>query len=98
MAIITNKDIKTMIEVEEFLHKKLVETNANDEEINLWTKYRNLVEELIKNKKDCNIKANKWNKENKEYHRIMNNICSNRKKGNEEKLKYWENEMKKIKE
>lgn len=112
MAIITNEDIKVMVDVEELLHKKLVQTNAikdseylegyhfdeNDEEYNLWCKYWTMIERFIKTKKDLASKQNKWNKANKEYHRITNNISTNKKSGNKEKEQYWRNELKKFKE
>lgn len=110
MAIIKNEDLKIMVEVEELLHKKLVETNGikddnggyyfdeNDEECNIWVSYWNLVERLIVDKQKSSQKANEYNKRNKEYHRIMNNICSSKKSGNIEKVEYWQNELKKMKE
>lgn len=114
MAIITNKDIKIMVEVEELLHNKLVKNNGikdidkngeeyyyfdeNDKEYNIWVQYWNLVEKFIQHKKYANKKSNEYNKKNKDYHRIMNNICACRKSGNVERLEYWKNEMKKLKE
>ena len=78
MAILTNKDIEIMIEVEKLLHKKLVETNAikdidkngkeyyyfdeNDKENDIWTKYWNLVERLIIKKKNITDIVNQRNK------------------------------------
>lgn len=114
MAVITNDDIKTMVEVEELLHNKLVKTNGikdidnngkeyyyfdkNDKEYEIWVRYWNLVEKFIQHKKYANKKSNEYNKKNKDYHRIMNNICACRKSNNKDKLKYWEDEMKKLKE
>lgn len=76
MLIFNEEDLKTMIEVEELLHKKLVETNGikakdkygedyyyfdeNDEEINLWNRYNWLVEKLCQYKDWCK----KWDKVN----------------------------------
>ena len=78
MSILTNKDMEIMIEVEELLHKKLLETNAikeidengeeyyyfdeNDKENEIWTKYWNLVERLIINKKNRTNIVNQRNK------------------------------------
>ena len=114
MAVITNKDLKVLVEVEELLHKKLVETNAikdinengkeyyyfdeNDKENEIWTQYWNLVEKFIQHKKYASKKQSEYNKRNKEYHRIMNNICACRKSGNLERVAYWESELKKMKE
>lgn len=94
MAIITNKDIKVMVDVEELLHKKI----ETEEEGNLWTDYWNIVEKFIQHKKYASIKSNEYNKKNKDYHRITNNIYNNRKIGNVEKVAYWENELKKLRE
>lgn len=99
MAILTNKDIELMIEVEKLLHKKLVETNAikvidkngkeyyyfdeNDKENDIWTKYWNLVERLIINKKNLTDIVNQKNKTiYKERHKINNHISYLRNKKN----------------
>lgn len=97
MSILTNKDMEIMIEVEELLHKKLVETNAikdidkngkeyyyfdeNDKENEIWTKYWNLVERLIINKKNRTNIINQRNKTiYKERHKINNTISYLRNK------------------
>lgn len=101
MAIVTNEDIKVMVDVEELLHKKLEATTPiveNNKEWEIWTKYWNIVERYIATKKKIAAKQNVWNKNNKEYHRITNNISTNKKSGNKEKEEYWRNELKKFKE
>ena len=73
MLLINEEDLKTMIEIEELLHNKLVITNAivdeknggyyfdeNDEEANLWCKYNTLVEKMCQYKDWCK----QWNKVN----------------------------------
>lgn len=99
MSILTNKDMEIMIEVEELLHKKLLETNAikdidengeeyyyfdeNDKENEIWTKYWNLVEKLIINKKNRTDIINQRNKTiYKERHKINNTISYLRNKKN----------------
>lgn len=99
MSILTNKDMEIMIEVEELLHKKLLETNAikdidkngkeyyyfdeNDKENEIWTKYWNLVERLIINKKNRTNIINQRNKTiYKERHKINNTISYLRNKKN----------------
>jgi tRNA A37 N6-isopentenylltransferase MiaA len=94
VAIVTNKDIEVMVDVEELLHKK-VET---EEETELWTKYWNIVERFIVKKKEIAKRQNNWNKNNREYHRITNNISTNKKSGNKEKEQYWRNKLKEFKE
>lgn len=83
MPILTNKDIETLVEVEELLHKKLVETNANDKENDIWTKYWNLVERVIINKKNRVDIVNQRNKTiYKERHKLNNAISYFRTKKN----------------
>lgn len=99
MSILTNEDMKIIVEVEELLHKKLLETNAikgidengeeyyyfdeNDKENEIWTKYWNLVERLIINKKNRNDVMNQRNKTvYKERHKINNTISYLRNKKN----------------
>lgn len=113
MATIKNEDLKIMADVEWLLHKKLEETNGikdtfegkeyyyfdeHDKEYEIWVKYWNMVERFIQHKCDVNKKQNQWNKDHREYHRITNNITSNRKSGNKEKLKYWQNKLKEYRE
>ena len=99
MSILTNEDMEIIIEVEELLHKKLLETNAikdidengkeyyyfdeNDKENAIWTKYWNLVERLIINKKNRNDIVNRKNKTiYKGRHKINNAISYLRNKKN----------------
>lgn len=99
MSILTNEDMEIIIEVEELLHKKLLETNAikdidengkeyyyfdeNDKENAIWTKYWNLAERLIINKKNRNDIVNRKNKTiYKERHKINNAISYLRNKKN----------------
>lgn len=101
MAIVRNEDIKVMVEVEELLHKKLKETTPvgeDNEEWEIWTKYWNIVERYIVTKKAIANRQNNWNKNNKEYHRITNNISASKKSGNKEKEEYWRNKLKEYKE
>jgi len=106
VSILTNEDMEIMVEVEELLHKKLVETNAikdidengkeyyyfdeNDKENDIWTKYWNLVERLIINKKNRTDIVNQKNKTiYRERHKINNAISylRNKKNKTEEDIK-----------
>ena len=70
MAILKNEDIRTMVEVEELLHNKLIKTNGikdtngsyyfdeDDKEYEVWVQYWNLIERIIKNKKDIEQNTN----------------------------------------
>ena len=99
MAIITNKDLGIMIEVEELLHKKLVETNAikdidengkeyyyfkeDDKENEVWTKYWNLIEKFILEKKERTKIVNEKNKTiYRARHKLNNKISNLRNKKN----------------
>lgn len=97
---IKNKDINIMVEVEELLHEKLIETNEvgeNNKNWEIWTQYWNVVERFIQEKQKASDRTNKWNKSNRQYHRITNNIYNNKKSGNKEKLAYWKQELEKLK-
>ena len=92
MAIITNKDIKIMVEVEELLHNKLVKNNGikdidkngkeyyyfdeNDKEYNIWVQYWNLVEKFIVEKKDRTKIVNNRNKTIYKERHKLNNAIS----------------------
>ena len=108
MAIITNDDLKIMVEVEDLLHKKLVETNGikdtfngedyhyfdeNDKEYEIWVAYWNMVERFINDKQKASKKSAIYNKENAEYHRLSNNLYNAKKKNNAEKIKFYQDKL-----
>jgi hypothetical protein len=81
MAIIRNEDLKIMVEVEDLLHEKLVETKATKELNGIWTSYWNLVERLIVDKQKRTKIVNQRNKTiYKERHKINNAISYFRNK------------------
>lgn len=100
MAFIKKKDLQILIKVENLLYEKLKETNSLDNiyEYNLWIDYYNVIENIINDIDKLNKKSNEWNKKNKDYHRIMNNLYDSKKRNNKEKINYWENELLKLKE
>ena len=100
MAFIKKKDLQVLIKVENLLYEKLKETNSLDNiyEYNLWIDYYNVIENIINDIDKLNKKSNEWNKKNKDYHRIMNNLYDSKKRNNKEKINYWENELLKLKE
>ena len=107
--MISNKDLETMIKIENLIGVKSKEIFGVDnvkEVVIKWydnsetivkasdfADYMNIVEKIINEKKKCTEKSNKYNKEHKEYHRIINNISNARKSGNIEKLAYWESKL-----
>lgn len=93
MAIITNKDIKIMVDVEELLHKKI----ETEEEGELWTQYWNVVERMIAKKKEIAKKQNNWNKNNRAYHNITNKISYYKSKNNGAKVEELRKELEALK-
>lgn len=93
MAIITNKDIKIMVDVEELLHKKI----ETEEEGELWTQYWNVVERMIAKKKEIANKQNNWNKNNRAYHNITNKISYYKSKNNGAKVEELRKELEALK-
>jgi len=89
--VITNEDIKVL----EDIKKMIYGDKGNIETIE---KYVNLIDNLKKQKKEHANKQNQWNKDNREYHRIANNISNNKVSGNKEKEEYWRNKLKEYKE
>lgn len=112
MAIITNEDLKIMVEVEDLLYNKLVKTNGikenfdgkesyyfneDDSEYNTWIHYWNMVERFIQDKKKANKKSAKFNKDHAEYHRLSNNLYSARKRKDSEKVEYYTKKLEEYK-
>lgn len=113
MAIITNEDLKIMIEVEDLLHKKLVETNGikdlyngeeyyyfdeNDKEYKIWNKYWNMVEKFCQARDKSRKKAREFNKNNAEYHRLSNNLYNARKRNDKDRIELYTKKIKEYKE
>lgn len=101
MAVITNKDLDIMCDVEHLLHKKLEETNSiseDSEEYDIWIHYWNMVERFCQAKDKSREKARKFNKDNKEYHRLNVNLYAAIKRKDKVKEEYWRNKLKEFKE
>ena len=96
MAVLKNTDIDTLQNISTLLDKRY--HTFNDEEIKLVKKYNSLIDKFINKRKELAVKSKKFNKEHKEYHRISVNMYANRKNGNTERAKYWEEELAKLKE
>lgn len=100
MAVVTNKDLDIMCEVEWLLHKKLEETNQlkeNSEEYDIWIHYWNMVERFCQAKDKSREKARAFNKNNKEYHRLNVNLYAAIKRNDKEKIKTYEEQIKEYK-
>ena len=111
MAVVKNSDLEIMFKIE---HLMMSEKRAkmikdldkkgfcmfNDEKITEddINKFWNIIEKFINTKKDVSSRQNQWNKNHKEYHRIANNISNALKKKDDERLKYWRQQLKEYKE
>lgn len=103
--IVKNKDIELLIKMENLIgvnEKKLFGKNGDKECIVKWydntetiiTKddfldFMALIERVLQNKRKASEKSNKYNKEHKDYHRIMANLCGARKSGNKENIEKY---------
>lgn len=109
----TNKELNTMIKMENLIGKfskeifgtdseKEIEVQYIDEKVIItasdFIDYICLIGKLLNEKTERANKANAFNKRNKEYHKIINSISYYKKIGNKEKLKYWQDQLKKYKE
>ena len=56
-----------------------------------------LIERALRDKKTASDRSNKYNKRNKEYHRLMGNMCDAKKRGNMEKYDYWKQQLEEYK-
>lgn len=107
--MITNNELETMIKIENVvgMFSKEIFGENRDKEIKIkwydnsetivtaddFVDYINLIENIIIDKKNKASKQNAFNKANREYHRITNNICGARKSGNAQKLEYWQSKL-----
>lgn len=108
MALCKNEEIKLLIKME-----NLIGTNEellfgkNKDKVYMVDKAKishedfvdfiNLVEQFKNNKSNNNDRQKQWNKDNKEYHNIINNICNARKRKDYKRLEYWNEKLEKLK-
>ena len=97
MAIITNEDIKTMVDVEDLLHSYLDRHKKDEQGYDVWLRYNTMVEKFIGKKKEIAIKQNEWNKDNREYHNITNRISYYKSKNNGAKVEELRKELETLK-
>lgn len=96
MAIVTNKDIKMLNDIKDIINKNNIITSNKDK--NIYNDYVLFINRIVDIKKQCANKSNAFNKANKEYHRITNNITYAKKTNNIKKLTYWRNKLEEYKE
>ena len=90
MYFIKNEDIKVLKGVQKMLkdNSKIL-TLGNELNKKLIEEYSGILSLIYKGRIEGNNRCNNYNKTNKEYHNIYNNLHNARKSGNEEKIKYW---------
>lgn len=115
--VLKNEDINLLIKMENLIghNKKYLFGEDGDKKHNI--KYHNenkiviteddfidfmaLIERALQDKQKASDKANKFNKANKEYHRITCNMADAKRRGNIERYEYWKQQLveyKKMKE
>ena len=96
MAIVTNKDIEMLNNIKDIIDKNNIITNNKDK--NTYNNYVLFINRIVDIKKQCANKSNTFNKANKEYHNITNNISQAKKTNNIDRLNYWRNKLEEYKE
>jgi len=110
--VLKNEDINLLIKMENLIginEKKIFGKNKNkiikiktseksyDVTYNDFLDYMNLIERIYENKKKLSDKSNKYNKANKEYHRIINGLYEARKDNNQERIERWTKKLEEYK-
>lgn len=99
MAVIRNEDLETMEKVSKILYNTICSQNVgNNEYYNIMLTFQDMVKRFVADKNNAKGNSSSFNKKNPEYHKIMNNISSNKKNNNLEKVEYWKNKLKELKE
>ena len=99
MAIIKNEDLETMEKVSKILYNTICSQNVgNNEYYNIMLTFQDMIKRFVADKNNAKGNYSSFNKKNPEYHKIMNNISSNKKNNNLEKVEYWKNKLKELKE
>jgi len=111
--VLKNEDINLLIKMENLIgmnEKKLFGKNNNKKCTVNWhdgtqtiidrgdfSDFLALIERALQDKQKASDKANEFNKANKEYHRLMGNMCDAKKRGNIEKYNYWKQQLEEYK-
>ena len=112
MAFMKNEDLEILKDIELYLYninrESYVEQNGifaikkadikDEKALELYFKLYSIIEENSQKRKKLNEKSTEYNKKNKKYHNISNNLYQARKSKNTKRIEYWENEMKLYKE
>lgn len=107
--VLKNEDINLLIKMENLIgmnEKRLFGKNKDKKctvnwydsttttiDFNDFVSFINLVERALQDKQKANDRANKFNKANKEYHRITCNMADAKRRGNTERYEYWKQQL-----
>lgn len=105
---IKNEDLEILKNIELYLYERnsksfnydnnghfIVRSSEVDDiqALDLYFKLYAIIEELEEVKKKLNNKSNEYNKKNREYHNIMNNIYQAKRSNSFKRLKKWEQKL-----
>ena len=107
--VLKNEDINLLIKMENLIghngkylfgedgNKKHNVKYHNGNEIVIvkgdFINFMELIERALQDKQKANDRANKFNKANKEYHRITCNMSDAKRRGNTERYEYWKQQL-----
>ena len=107
--VLKNEDINLLIKMENLIgmnEKKLFGKNKNKKctvnwydnkkkiiDFNDLINFMDLIERALQDKQKASDRANKFNKANKEYHRITCNMADAKRRGDMEKYDYWKQQL-----
>ena len=94
MAIIRREDLETMKKVINILSNQ----NMRNEENNVLITFQRMVSRFEEDKNKNSISSKEFIKRNPKYHNILNNISRNKRLGNIDKVTFWENKFRELKE
>jgi len=107
--VLKNEDINLLIKMENLIgmnEKRLFGKNNNKQCTVNWydgtttiidkddfLDFMALIERALQDKQKASDRANKFNKANKEYHRITCNMAGAKRRGNMERYEYWKQQL-----
>ena len=99
MVVVRKEDIETMKKIDKMLYRAICYQDVkNNEDYNTIITFQNMIDRFTAEKKEISKKATKSHKKNKEYYNIMSSLTYHRKANNIEKVEYWKNKLKELKE
>lgn len=95
MAIIRKEDLETMKKVINILSNKNMK---NEENHNVLITFQRMVSRFEEDKNKNSVSSKEFIKRNPKYHNILNNISRNKRLHNVDRVTFWENKLKELKE